>query len=512
MISTESLLTHPAAFGITTATPAQLAAARILDGRPLGALADHPDAAALVGGADVVPNLPSELGTRPLEVYFLAAIRTAKTITAAAKCIEMSQAVDVSGLGPGEVPRVSWVSLKLDVASVGHGLLLETLRASGLLRQLLVGHTATTVIVRHPSGRLVEIACVAGAEAGGSLVARWQAGIVFDEAPRMHGSDRVVNLDHQRSSVLGRLLPNAQALYIGSPWAPFGPVYDAVTEHWQHPTRNVVVLRGSGPLLNPFHWSMERCAQLQEQDPTAYTTDVLGEFADPESGLLALADIRRSTRQGPTELDPAGGDHVAAMDPSGGGASGNPWTLVILRVDREQDEAGETHVKHRVALAREWRGVTPDVVLREIAALCRRYDLDTCFTDQYSAPAHVALAAQVGLTLEVDATNAPGKLAMYSDLAAHMAVGAIELSPDPQLRRDLLSVRKRVTQTGYTIVLPVTSDGRHADLAAALALAVKHSDDAGGGSMWGSAEQFAAAQAATTGFGSDRWDGMGRGF
>jgi hypothetical protein len=42
----------------------------------------------------------------------------------------------------------------------------------------------------------------------------------------------VVNLDHQRSSVLGRLLPNAQALYIGSPWAPFGPVYDAVTEHW----------------------------------------------------------------------------------------------------------------------------------------------------------------------------------------------------------------------------------------------------------------------------------------
>jgi hypothetical protein len=44
--------------------------------------------------------------------------------------------------------------------------------------------------------------------------------------------DGVVNLDDARSAVLGRILPGSQLLYIGSPWAPFGPVYSMVQEFW----------------------------------------------------------------------------------------------------------------------------------------------------------------------------------------------------------------------------------------------------------------------------------------
>ena len=65
-----------------------------------------------------------------------------------------------------------------------------------------------TVLVRHPSGRPIEIACVAGARAGGAVVARWSAGAIFDEFPRMlGGSEGVVNFDDARRAVLGRLLP-----------------------------------------------------------------------------------------------------------------------------------------------------------------------------------------------------------------------------------------------------------------------------------------------------------------
>jgi hypothetical protein len=50
----------------------------------------------------------------------------------------------------------------------------------------------------------------------------------------------------------------------------------------------------------------------------------------------------------------------------------------------------------------------------------------------------------------------------------------VQLLPDRQFRRDLLSVRKRTTQVGSSIVLPKTGDGRHADFAPALALALSH--------------------------------------
>jgi hypothetical protein len=52
-----------------------------------------------------------------------------------------------------------------------------------------------------------------------------------------------------------------------------------------------------------------------------------------------------------------------------------------------------------------------------------------------------------------------------------VATRQIELSPDPILRSDLLGVTKRITQKSTTIDLRETSDGRHSDLAAALAMA-----------------------------------------
>jgi hypothetical protein len=48
----------------------------------------------------------------------------------------------------------------------------------------------------------------------------------------------------------------------------------------------------------------------------------------------------------------------------------------------------------------------------------------------------------------------------------------LELAPVKLLRDDLISVRKRITNNGESIVLPKTTDGRHADFAPSLALAV----------------------------------------
>lgn len=492
MITTEGLLTSPGGFGIATASPAQRAACRILDGLPLGELAENPEVVEFVGGPEALAELPSERGEQPSEVVFLAAIRSAKTIMAVARAIVMTQTVDVSRLGPGEVPRVSIVSLKLDVSSVPIQLATATIKASPALRGLLLGETADTLTIRHPSGRSIELASVAGARAGGGLVARWSAGVIFDEAPRMTGADdAVVNLSHARTAVLGRLLPGAQALYIGSPWAPYGPVYDLVQEFWRRPTEHMVVLRGTGPMLNPVWWTPDRCARLEKQNATAHQTDVLGEFADPESGLLNPVAIRRNTREFPFELSPErGARYVAGADLSGGGARGNASTLVILRRVRREVQADEGGAELRwffaVALAREWRGTRPDDCLREMADVCDSYGLGLVHCDAYAGPQNVDLARRYRLFLETEQLSQQAKVDAYTDLATVVHTDRLEFSPHPILTRDVLSIRRRLTQSGVAIHLPVTSDGRHADFAPALVLAIKHANAAVGydGAMW----------------------------
>jgi hypothetical protein len=51
-------------------------------------------------------------------------------------------------------------------------------------------------------------------------------------------------------------------------------------------------------------------------------------------------------------------------------------------------------------------------------------------------------------------------------------VGDVELPPDPQLRTDLLAIRRRASSGSVSIVLPRQANGRHCDHAAALALSL----------------------------------------
>jgi hypothetical protein len=465
MILTETLLTSPQAFGIVTATPAQRASCRIRDGQPLGELRDHPDVVAALGGRDAIEALPSERGQRPTEICEVASPRTAKTIRAVAGGLVATQTVDVSRCGPGEIPRVSIVSLKLDVTDVPFRILTGTVEASPLLRPLLISKTTDSALFRHPSGRPIEVACVAGAKAGGSLVSRWSAGVIFDEAPRMQGQeDGIVNLDDARSAVLDRLLPGAQVQYIGSPWAPLGPVYEMVNSYWGKPTQDLVVIRMTGPQGNPSHWTPALCERLQRQDNAAYRVGVLGEFVAPVSGLVSAVSLRRNTRVAPLEIPPGQcGVCAAGIDPSEGSGEGNGFALSI--VDRQDG-------RWRVVLSREWRGGGPDLALREIAAICRQYGIRSASSDQYAGASNVALAARYGLSLVVSRSTGTTNIEVYTNLATLIATDQLEMSPDPILQRDLLGIRKHATPAGWRIELPRSADGRHADKAASLAQAL----------------------------------------
>jgi hypothetical protein len=235
----------------------------------------------------------------------------------------------------------------------------------------------------------------------------------------------------------------------------------------------IVILRSTGPQNNPKHFTPEFCDRLREDDDVAYNTDVLGEFSDPESGLANPLAARRSTRETPLEL-PAkdGAAYAAAVD-----VGENRLTLVIVEAyeaPREPDDDGDVELlAFRVALAFEARGGTPDTRWQEIAERCKRYDLGLASVDQYAASANAVLAQRCGLHLAVTPWGAANRLEAFTNVATLLHGGRLELPPLREFRSDLLAVKKRTTQSGVTIVLPTTRDGRHCDFAPALAAAIR---------------------------------------
>ncbi len=312
----ETLFTHPAAFGLATATPVQRAICRLIEGRPHGDLPTHPDVHATVGDVSGIA------GSRPSEVYLLAGIRSAKTTLAAALGYRGSQTCDLSRLGPGEIPRFSIVAPVKDLADVCFKLLKETVLARpALAGALLEEPTADTLLLRHPSGKPVEVKVVAGSKAGTTLVARWSAGCVFDEFPRMNGEeDGVVNFDDARRAVIGRMLPGAQLFGIGSPWAPRGPAYEAVQEHWRKPKPTIVVIRAPGPVMNPYWWTPERVAEMKARDSQTYRTDACSASSRNRKRRCSR---RRRSRRATREAAIRGGKREPGHFVRGGDRSGD---------------------------------------------------------------------------------------------------------------------------------------------------------------------------------------------
>ena len=509
----EKLLAGSDYFGLKTLTPAQVAICRGVQGRDIGELWSDttPYEEALLGkhegyyferNADdplleeftrdrtvrgvvrnVFAGVKPEVGVLPYEICFVAAVRTFKSMLAAASAIVATQVVDLSPAldEGGEIPRYSILSLEVDNAKDVHRHIVAALqrprlshlritekeiKRSGddkwheLLREsrsYLVGSN----FIRHPSGRVVEIRVVAGKRAGGSLVSKWSIGCTLDEAPRMVGaSEGVVNLDDARRAVLSRLLPYAQLLMTGSPWAPFGPVFEMVENDHGAPTQNRLVVRSTGPDLNPYWWTPDRCERIREIDPTTFKTDVLARFADAEQQLFPVELIESCVRKDdPDDIEyQPGHEYCAAMDPA---TRGNAWTFVIA--DRFEG-------MKRIVLAREWQGtalepVSPRAVLREVATILFRYNLDYAYTDEWAADALRDLAHEEGMTLIDLPMRMAQQIRAYMGLAVEMADGKIELPDILNLKKDFKFVRKRPTQKGATIALLRTPDGRHADFA-----------------------------------------------
>jgi hypothetical protein len=458
--SLEWKLTHPMAFGLTTASPLQRAICRVADGLPLGDLAKDTTVIAAFGNVKDLPDTP------PDEMAIVSGIRTAKSLIASCGAFHMAVTCDVSALRPGEYPRVSVVSLKKDLSDVIMNHLVGSIKASALLRPFLMGDpTGDGLWIRHPSGMPIEVCVVAGSRAGMSLVARWSAGAIFDEFPRMvGGDDAVVNWDDQRRAVVHRMLPNAKLWDIGSPDAPYGPAYEMVTEHHGKPTRELVVVKAPAPAMNPVYWTPEKIAERRKVDPTAAKTDIDAEFRTPDEAMFSLESIVSCTRKHPLCIPKMEGHtYYAAMDPA---TRGNGWTLAVAT--RHEGKTVVARVEERVGSPDA--PLDPGDVMEEYAEIIHSYGLSTVHSDQAMGDALIKLGRQHGVSIVQWTLSGTERFKKYDNIKTHLGRGHIELPPVAHVRTDLLHIRKRVTPEGTRAVLPQTSDGRHCDFGPTLML------------------------------------------
>lgn len=461
--SLEWWLCHPLAFGLTEATPAQRALCRVVDGGKLGDLATHPEVLEAFGG-----TVPTQ---ETAQLVLLGGIRSAKSLFAAAASVRCSQRVDLSGIRQSDTPRFSICSFDLDKARVvldDH--LRGALERSPFLRAIFILDTADSILLRHPTGRPVEISVVAGKRAGSHLISRWSAGVAFDEAPRMvGGQDGVINLDDARTGVVGRLLPGSMMLLPGSPWAPFGPVYQLYQDHFGKPTREIVVAKCRGPIMNPGWFTPERCENIRRLNPDAHTVDVECNFITPEQALLSEAALAACSTL-PDQDIPYDElqSYVAVMDPA---TRANAWTFVVAT------RVGDSM---QTVCHREWRGSTknplrPKEVLKEIGELLRTYKLGWAYSDQWYIDANQDLAREEGFSIVQYNMDSHEKSRRYMQFRAEVIGGNIKLHNNSQIRADLQRVARKVTQNGIQIDLPRTADGRHCDYAPSVVVALTQS-------------------------------------
>lgn len=473
----EDLLVSPKGFGLESASPLQRAICRVSDGEEIDEYWLDENVRAAFG------YTKPPTGTPPEQILILSAIRSGKSLISAAKAVQISQniSVDHPFMSAGDELRIPIVAPRLEEAKVVFSHMVGQILAKPLLRKLMVGDPRDQSFwLKHPTGRVIEVCTTPLAKSGATLVARWLPSVVFDEAPLMASvEDAKRNLTEALGAINGRVLPGGQVMLIGSPWAPFGPVFDMVTANFGKPTTELVIARAPGPVMNPNYWTPKRCESVRKKSARDYQTNVLAEFADMEDGIFSSIEIENATRPGPVVRAPVETHHyVAAMDPA---FRGNAWTLIIIECTGIGGAGGVAPL-YSVAMARQWIGskqnpLKADVVMKEIADICREYGIDTVTSDQHNVDVIGEFAERHGLSVNEIVISASNRLEMIEKVNSILADGRLELPPDRQLAADMKSARKRVTQNGVTLVLPRSGDGRHADYVPALGLAFERPPD-----------------------------------
>jgi hypothetical protein len=501
----------------------QRAKCRLVEGSPLGELADNPDVIEMMGGRERPP-----LGVRPFEVLDISATRIGKSLFAACLIFWMSQTVDLSQTARSDIVQIFIVATKLGKCRAVLKHLYMNMVENPALRPFLACDPKELTLdlaskkglpIRHPSGKIIEVMCVPLDKAGSSGVSVYSAGVVVDEYPRMSGEDDgVKNIDHFREAVLSRLLPGAIFLATGSPWAPYGPAYDMTVKHFGKPTADLLVLRSSArPFLGKVAaWTEKTRDRLERSNPRAYKNDFLAEFFDGDMAVFPEAAIFDAFKR-PIEEGEYGKPAIFA-DPSAlrhdyWAAAVGGWVHPVMRPEDEyeceqlgdgitpgngqvivgrngwvrilEDQYGRPIPRRDNKQPRPWfeiydivswdknSGVSGLDLVKAVSSMARKYGCEDFHWDGYEQLMLGDMIRREGLRPVVHTWSGPGRKTEAVDhLRTLLIERRVRLPQHDKLRNELVRFQSRQTPGGNFSYV-VAGGGGHGDHASCLTLAMR---------------------------------------
>jgi len=461
-VTLEQVFTGAGFADVRGASSLQRSITRVARGLPLDGILNDDELTRYYGTTEIPPGLI------PTLVVLICGVRGGKSWLAACAAWHATLTAEVSKnkkkLKLHELPRIAVVGPDTDSAAATFTIIRGIGESSPVLSKLIETITSDTIIVKRPDGRRVEICVVAASKGGRTVRNRWLLAFILEEVAQFpsESDGAVVNVDEMLKAARTRLLDGCQGWLISSPYGPQGKLYDLWKRYFGHPGSTLVVWAPTRA-MNP-NFPQSEIDALAAEDPDTAASEFGAEWTDRENSFLDSVSVDAGIRQGPELLlPPAGSVCACAMD---AGTRSNSWTFSVVCA---------TSTRVYVLGCWERKGsklfpLSPKGIFREFQGVLAPYGIKEIYSDQWSFDANADHANDFGFTLmERDAGECDDG---YAKIKTLLGNGELDLPPTPNVRTDLLAMRRRVLNGNVKIILPKQSNGRHCDFCPSISVAV----------------------------------------
>jgi hypothetical protein len=317
--------------------------------------------------------------------------------------------------------------------------------ASPVLARVVVGQTADTLKLDN-GVTIAAYPCRPAAVRG--LRARV---VVCDELAFFRSTEgNPVDVEMLRALRPTLATTGGRLVILSSPYGQFGALWDLHRLHYGRDGAPVLVWQASAPEMHPT-LPADYLARMQQDDPDAYRSEVLGEFRAGVASLLDPEALDTCVAEGVRERQPVDGlAYVGYADPSGGRR--DRFTVAVAH-----------HDSPRAVLdaVRAWAPpFNPSEVVAEAAEFLARYGVAAVVGDRYSAEFVAGQFRAHGIAY-VPAER--DKSAVYLEFLALVNADAVALLDVPDMLREFRGLERRRGASGRDRV--DHGPGSHDDLA-----------------------------------------------
>ena len=227
-------------------------------------------------------------------------------------------------------------------------------------------------------------------------------------------------------------------IILSSPYFQSGALWDLHRQHFGREDSSTLIWQASAPEMNPT-LPADYLQRMEQDDPEAYRSEVLGEFRAGLSTLLDPEALAACVEDGVRERAFEPGKRTFGFcDPSSGSGK-DSFTVAIAHLDYGSDRAV-------LDVVRAWKPpFNPSGVIGEASDLLKSYGLRETTGDRY-APGFVSEGfSQNGIAYRASDQD---RSTLYLELLPGINAGRVVLLDDAEMLRELRGLERRRGTTG----------------------------------------------------------------